>query len=960
MCAANQHQQFALNQCAIKQYVYQYQEWQCVWNQHVAKQNEHLNLAPNQYVAQQSSQSRHAVENHPQQHYAVNKVAQCTRQHDTAQQCDQNRPDEEKNHLNHGAVEPFCSPHDVAEQWDLNQCTDEEDCDFNHCAAQQYLVEQFPRNCYAGDAFFEEDVLNQFSTEQYASGPYFVEEFQGRDYELKQLEVDSYCTEQYNPSQYVGKHTAEYHQFADDSYTLTPNALEQYTVDEYTDHWYTSNQHEEAQNFMYNYAAKQCGMEEQYHNAAQQFAYGHYTVNQCTPEQYPTQASVGQFVAVQCTPYQYAVGQYFSDHYAVGEQYFPQQYLVNQCPEDVYVLDHYVVRQHTASQYKGDVCPLNQWPSGRFACGQYQTQHWVTDHDGTKLQAAVQFEAQQHALKYYALDQHALEQCALNRFEAEQWGLNHYATEQYALNQFEGEQLEVNQYLAEQDAINHQQHGLDQHTAEQSAVGRSVLGQCRTKQGVTHHSGAKQCSVNKHRSEICSTDQCPTQQDPNTQIEEKPGAPDPGTNQGSAELSAAKWDWEGKEAAVLNVATQEATQWDSTKPRIAEQDLENEKNQVPSLDGPEVVGTFSPHTAKSDTRESKVEMHYFAVHNDATLQYGVEQNVHKEVATEHKAPNCSGLSWSKEDCSLSHVDKNQSLPQQIPANHHNASAKSKSAEATTNAIATPCATKKKCSAKVEEPPADSSDKTDEGLEVTDSKISRQGMKPPIPDVAEQGGSCLDATEVIAEAMDSPEQKQDDTNTAEWDTAVQGGTELNSTELHGTGQDVLHQPATQLKVSELEVARQASSGSDLVERDAAKQNRAEQRGFIQDATGHRSTQPGARDRARTVQAQTGADDAALDTVGQIEPEGTEATTQVPAEPEPPDHHPGVAEQGPSQSVGDMNPPMRLPSDQDSAGRSHRRGTRSCRTGCSRASFNKGQSSRARYSSRSHYSSRYCND
>lgn len=1057
--AANQHQQFALNQCAIKQYVYQYKEWQCVWNQHVAKQNAaQLSLAPHQYVAQQYHQSQPTTGKYPQQH-AVNKLDPFPRNHGAAQQYDLNHHNEENHHPNEGAVEPFSNAQDVVQQyaedaWDFNQYTNEADYDFNQYAAQQYLVEQFPRNWYAGDEWGEEDVLNQFTAEQYAFSPYFVEECHGKDYEIKQLEV-----EQYNPSQYMEKHSTAYHQFADEQYSLNQNASEQYGNDWYANHWYTLNQYEEAQNCMYNYAAEQYEIEDQYHNAAEQFAHGYYAVNGYTPEQYPrdqsdpTQAGVEQnsanlmafphaqqFVAVRYAPYQYAAGQYFSDHYAMAEQYFPQQYQVNQYPENGYMFDHYVVKQHTAAQYKGDTCPLNQWPPGRFVYGQYETQHCVTEHDAAHLQAAVQYEAQQHALKYYALDQHALEQYALSQFEAEQCGLNQYATEQYAFNQCMAKQHGLNPYLAWRYALNHQLHGFNQNTAEQYRVGRNALGQYKTKRGVTNNSRGKRYNMNKRTSETCSADQCPTQQDAKTLIEDTPGATEHDTNQDCAELTATKHDCKGKETADLNVATQEATLWDSAKPRIAEQDLDNEENQVPTLDSPEVVGTSSPH-------ESDFGAHFIAEHDAATVQKEVKQNVQSDVTTEHKAPNCSCLNWCKKDCSLSHVAKNQGLPPPNASKHHNALAQSKAAQLTTNDMARPCATNKECSAGVgeagvEEPPVDSADKNIESLKVTDCKISRQSTKPPSPDVAEWGDRCLDTTEVIAVELDSPEQEHDDTNTAEWDTTVQDtpvldGTEMNTTELQSTGQDVLHQTAIKLNVLGLDTARQASSGYDLVEPDAAKQDSAEQHvlqnspevcsvlqktfmpvsaeqdkakqrstgsytpeqlitdaeqnnpgrdsavkdpavrviteakqsmteqhGTILDAAGHNSTQPGTSDWGATKQsstvlppAHTGADEADLDTVGAPE---APATVQVTAEQEPPDHNPGVAEQGPLQNLGDRNPPMMFPSEEDCAGRYRRRGARSCRTGCSRASFNKGQSSKARYYSRSHYSTRYCND
>lgn len=1060
MCAAkqyavNQHPQFARNQCAIKQYVYQYKEWQCVWNQHGAKQNAaELSLAPNQFVAQQYNHSQHAAEKHPQQDRAVNKMEQYTLNQDAAQQYDLYHHNEEENHLNHGAVEPIPIPHDVVEQYaqdvcDWNQYTNDEDYHFNQYAAQQYLVEQFPRNCYAGDECVEEDVLNQFTTEQYALNPYFVEECHGMDYELKQLEVDNYATEQYNPSQYVEKRSTAYHQFADEQYSLNQNATEQYEIDQYTDHWYSLNQYDEAQNFMYNYSAEQCEIEDQYQNAAQQFAYGHYAMNYYTPEQYildqsdPTQAAVGQnpanliafphaqqFVTVQCAPYQYAVGQYFSDHYGLAEQYFPQQYRVNQYPENVYV-DHYAVKQHTAVQYRGDMCPLNQWPSGRIVYGQYETQHCVTEHDTAKLQAAVQCEAQQHALKYYGLDQHALEPYALNQFEAEQCSINQYATQQYVLNQFKAKQRELNQYFAEQYAINHQQHGLNQNAADQYRVGRNSVGQNKTKRGVTNNLRAKQCSMNKRMSDICSADQCPTQQDANTQIEEKPGATEHETNQDNAELRAAKHYCKGKEAADRNVATQEATQLDSAKPSVAEQDLNDEENQVLGLESPDVVGTSSTHLAKTETKESDV-----GIADAATVHPEVEQDVQSEVATEQKAPSCS---------SLSHVAKNQCLSQPNGTNHHNALAQSKAAQLTTNDMGRPCAIKE-CSAGVEEagveePPVDSAEKNDQSLEVTDCKISRQSTTPSNT-VTEWGDCCLDASEVIDVDLDSPQQKRDDPSTAKWvtemrDTPVQDGTELNTTEIQSTGQDALPQTAIQLNVLEWDTARQTSSGCDLVEPDAAKQNSAEQHalqyspdldrvlqetfmpvsgeqdktkqqstgsytpeqpitdaeqdnpgqdsavedpaaqvipetfeakqsvteqhGTILDATERNSTQPGASDLGSTVEAPTRADDADLNTVGPQEtPEGNEASTQGTAKQEPPDHNPVVAEQSPSQNLRDMNPPMMFSSDEDSAERYFRRGTRSCKTGCSRALFNKGQSSKSRYYSRNHYSTRYCYD
>lgn len=925
MCAAkqfavNQQQQFDLNQCAIKQYVYQYKEWQCVWNQHVAQQDP---AELDQYFAQQYSQSQHAAGKYP------DAMERYTRNHEATQQ----HYDEIQ--LSHSAVEPF-----LAEQWaeDFHPYTSRQDYEFNQYAAQPYLVEQFPRNCYQVDECVEEDAVNPFTTEQYALNSYFVDECHGKDYELNQLDVDNSAPEQYEvePGQF-GEHWPAYDPLAD----------EQYGTDQYPNHWYSFNHCAEAQNFMYNYAVNQCMIEEQYQKAPHQFVPGHYT-----PEQYvldqsePTQAAnptafppqPPQFVAVR-----YGPCQYFADlqTFAVAAQYLPHQY-----PENVF--GHCVVRQHAAPPFKGNVCPLAQWPPGGVAFSQHETH-------GSALQAAAQYQAQQNAAKHYALDQRALEQYALSKFEAEQRGRNQYGSEQNA------EQHEPNQYLAAQNARNHQQQGSNPNAAEQFKVGRNALGQFKTKRGVTSNSWAK-----------------------DTRVEERPGATEQDTNPGSAELSAAKLDC--KETADLHAAQQEATQCDSAKPRVAEQDLDVEKNQGPGPDGPVVVGTSCP-TQRSDSKESD-----FIEHNAATVQYEVEQNV-----TERKAPN-----WSKNDFCPSHDVRNR--PQPNTSNHHSAAA-----QLTTNDMATPCDSNKKCGAAVQDTPVDSAE--EESVKVGECSVSGQST-----DIAEWGDCCTDSAEVLAVEFDSPEQKHNDTKSAEWDkavrdTPVQDGTKLNTTELQSTGQEVLHQTARRLNILEWDVARHASS--DLVEPESTKQDRAEQHvlkncpepsGVLQETftpicverdqteqhlTGsyaqerpmtheehddpgrdsavqistetvqakQRVTEQrganltGAAEQGSAVEEQTAANDKDLDTVGQTAPERCGATTPVTAEQEPPENSSSAAEQGASENLRDMNPP---------AGRYRTRGGRSCRTGCSRALFNKGQSSKARYYSRSDYSTRYCND
>lgn len=1117
MCAAKQ---FAVNQCAIKQYVYQYKEWQCVWNQQVAKQDAaepsvaQLD-ASNPYVAQQYTQSQHAAERYCQQRHAANKSAseQYAVDHCAAQQPACNHHSEEQYHLNHSAVEQFSITHDVVEQYDEDVCDlnqfaieqyNEEEYDFNQYAVQQYLMEQFPRNCYAGDESDEENVINPFMTEQYVFGPYCVEQCHEKDSEFNQLEaeklsVHSYAPEPCHPSQYVEGHSTAYHQSAEEQYALNQNASDYYGTNQYTGQWYTSKQYGEEQHFVHNYAAEQYEKEEQYQNAAlrfaekpleaQQFAEGHYAINHYTSGEYILdhgdllQAAVGQhsanliafphtqqqFVAVRyAPPNQYAVDQYFSDLYAAAEQYVPQQCRVDQYPESAYVVDHYIVKQHAgAQQYKGDVCPFSQCASGKYVCSQYETQHYVTEHHAAKLQAAVQYEAQQQALKYYGLEQHAPEQYAANQFEAEQCGLDHYlpeqyvlghqqnalsqyATEQYAPNQFKAEQHDLNHYSAEQYGRNHQQNGLNQNPAEQYRMGRKALGLYKTKQSVTNNSRTKRCNLNQRMSQICSTVQYPAQQDATTQNEEKPKATEHDTDQDSTELSAAKHDCKGiVETVDLNAAMQEVAQQDSARSGVVEQDLDDGENEVPWLDAPEMAAS-SPDIAKSDAKESDVGAHFVAELNAATVHYDTEQNVQSRLATEHKVLNGSGLNRCKKDCFLSHHARNQCLPQPNASHHQAAAAQSQAAQLTIKDTARPRATNKqeaersaelqsqRKEAGVQEPPVDSTEKDEESLEVTDCKVSGQSRKPSNPDVAEWDDDCLDAAEVIAAQLISPEQKRGVTNTADEDATVQDtpgqdATQLNTAELRTAGQDAPHQTAMQLNALEWDIARQASSGYDLVEPDAAeqhaglrnsneelcrvqqetfmpvaaerdttkqrstgsdapeqdtqtvtdavqndpeqdfavkgpavqtatetveaKQSATEQHGTILDATGHNSTQLDASDwgatkQGSTVKEHTGSDDgdwvAVVPERYSIRQAATEceATTQVTAEQEPTDHNPGG---------GDVNVAMVFPSEEDCAERYCRRGTRSCRTGCSRALFSKGQSSKARY-----YSTRCCND
>lgn len=1013
MCAAKQ---FAVNQCAINQYVYQYKEWQCVWNQQVVKQDAaepsvaQLD-ASNPYVAQQYAQRQHAADKYCQRHHAADKSAseQGAVDHCATQQpaCNHHHS-EEQYHLTHSAVQQFSITHDAVEQYDEDVCDfnqftieqyHEEEYDFNQYAVQQYLVEQFPRGCYAGDESDEENVINPFMTEQYVFSPYCVEQCREEDCEFNR------AAEPCDPSQYVERHlSTAYHQSAEEQYALNQNASDHYGVNQYTEQWYTSKQYEEEQHFVHNYAAEWYEKEEQYQNAArrfaekpleaQQFAEGHYAINHYTSEQYildhsdPLQAAAGQhsenliafphaeqFVAVRYAPNQYAVDQYFSDLYAAAEHYVPQQCHVDQYPESAYVVDPYSVKQHAGAQYKGDVCPFSQCASGKYVCSQYETQHYVTEHDAAKLQAAVQYEAQQQALKYYGLEQHAPEQYAVNHFEAEQCGLEHYlpeqyvldhqqsalsqyATEQYAPNQFKAEQHDLNHYLAEQYGINHQQNGLNQNPAEKYRMGRKALGLYKTKQSVTNHSRTKRCNLNQRMSEIGSTVQYPAQRDATTQKEEKRKATEHDTDQDSTELSAAKHDCKGIETVDLNAAMQGVAQQNSARSEVVEQDLDDGEDKVPRLDAPEMA---RPCATNKQEAERSAEL----------------QSERKEAG-------------------------------------------------------------------VQEPPVDSTEKDEESLEATDCKVSGKSTKPSNPDVAEWD-DCSDATEVIAAELISPEQKRGVTNTAEEDAAVQDATQLNTTELRTAGQDAPHQTAMQPNALEWDIARQASSGYDLVEPDAAEQDCAEQHaglqnsnelcrvqqetfmpvaaerdttkqrstgsdtpkqdtqtvtdavqndpeqdfavkgpavqiatetveakqsvteqhGTILDARGHNSTQLDASDwgatkQGSTVKEHTGSDDGDWDAIGQIVPERCsigqtatecEATTQVTAEQEPTDHNPGA---------GDANVPMMFPAEEDCAERYCRRGTRSCRTGCSRALFSKGQSSKARYYSRSHYSTRCCND
>lgn len=1125
MCAAkqyavNQHQQFAVNQCAIKQYVYQYKEWQCVWNQQVAKQDAAgLSVAQldasSQYVAQQSTQSQHAAEKYSQRHNAANKKA--SEQYAASQYGALQPPfyhhseEEDDDHLNHRAVQHFSIAHDVVEQYDgdvcdLNQYTieqyNEEEYDFNQYAVQEYLVEQFPRNCYAGGETDEDNVINQFVTEQYFLSPYFVEDCPEKDYELNQLQVENlsvhnYTTEPYDASQYVEKHLTTCHQSAEEQYTLNQSASDQYGINQCTHQWYSLNQYEEEQHVMYNYAAEQCEKEEQYQSAArrfaekqleaQQFAEGHYPASHYTSQQYILgqgdllQAAVGQhsanliafphtqqFVAVQYAPNQYvAVDQYLSDLYSAGEQYVLQQSHIDQYPESVYVVDHYVVKQNAGAQYKGDVRAFNQCASGKYVCSQYETQPYVTEHDAAKLQAAVQFEA--HAPEQYALNQLEAEHCGLNHYLPEQYVMdnqqnasNQYETEQYALNQFKAEQHDRNHYLAGQYAISHQQNGLNRNPAEQQRMGRKALSLYKTKQSEKNNLRAKRCNLNQCMSEICSTVQCPTKQDATIQSEEKPKATDHDAEEASAGLTAAKHDCEGIEAADLNAAMQEVAQRDSAKSKVTEQDLDDGENKEARLDAPEMAA-FSHDIAKSDAKQLEVGAQFVAEHKAATVQYETAQNVQSKLATEHEAVNGSGLNRCKKDCFPSHHTRNQCLPQPKASNHQDAAAQPQAAQLTIYDMARPCATNKQeaeCSAGlqserkeagVQEPPVDSTEEGQERLEVAHWKVSRESTKPSTPDVAEWDDDRLDATEVPAAEL----QTHGVTNAAEQDTTVQdppvqNATQLNTAELRTAGQDARHQTAMRLNVLERDIARQASSGYDLVEPDAAEpdavlqnsnelcgvqqktfmsvaaeweatkqhftgssaseqdtqtitdaeqndprrgfavkgpvlqiatetvevQRRVtEQKGTILDATGHNRTQLDAGDwvatkRGSTVKEHTGPDDGDWDAIGQIVPQRyttrraateCEATTQVIAEREPTDHNPCVVQQEhTSHSLRDSNVPMMFPSEQDSAERYRRRGTRSCRTGCSRALFSKGQSSKARYYSRSHYSTRCCND
>lgn len=1071
MCAAKQ---FSGNQCAIKQYVYQYQEWQCVWNQQVAMQDAaELSAAQvdawGPYVAQQCSQSQSAAGKYSQVHLKKSSSEQYDALHCTAQQPVAHHHNEEHRHLNHSEVQQFSISHDVdvVEQYDedvcdLNQYTieqyNEEEYDFNQYAVQQYLMEQFPTNCYAGDESDEENVMNQFMTEQYAFSPYCVEEGHDKDYQLDQLLAHNHAAEPCGPSQYAERHPTAYHQSAEEQCTLNQSAWDHYAINQYTEQWCTLNQYEEEQHFMYNYAAEQDEKEERYRNAAcrfaeapleaQHFAGGHYAMNPYTSEQYLLDqsdllpAAVGQhpanlpafphtqqFVAVRYAPSQYAVDQYFSDLYAAAEQYAPQQYHIDQYPESLFAVDHYTVKQHTGAQYKGVVCPFNHCESGKYVFSQYETQHYVAEHDAAKLQAAVQYEAQQQDLKYYGLEQQALEQHAVNQFEAEQCGpdhywpeqyvmdhqqnaLNQYATEQYALNQYKAEQYDLNHYLAEQYGINH-----PQNPAAAYRMGRKALGLYKTKQPVTNNSRTKRCHLNQN---ICPTVHYPTQQDAAAQNEEKPKATEHDRDQDSTELSAAKHDWKGckgMDTADLKAAMPEVAQQDSGRSKVAEQDLDDGENNVPKLDAPESSAS-SPNIAKPD--------------------------VQSKLGTEHKALNASGLSQCQKDCSPSSHAGKQWVPQPNASNHQDAAAQSQAVQLTIKDTARPCATSKqeaesrarlqsKCQeAGVQEQPVDSSEKEEEGLEVTDCKLSGQSTKPSNPDVAEWHDDGLDAAQLV-----SPEQERGVSTTADEDTAVQDtqsldATQLNTTEVRTAGQDALHQTAIQLNVSEWDTARQASSGYDLVEPDAAelhatllnpkelcgvqqetltpvaaerdtmkqpstgscapetvtdavqnnpeqdcavkgpevqtaadtveaKQRVREQHGTILAATGHNSTQLDASDWGATkpggaVKEHTRADDGGWDATGQIGPERDstrqtatecEATAQATAEQEPTDHNPGG---------GDVEALVMIPSEEDSAERYHRRGTRSCRTGCSRASFSKGQSAKARYYSRSHYSSR----
>lgn len=951
MCAAKQ---FDLNQCATKQYVYQYKEWQCVWNQHVAKQD---------------NQKQHTAEKHP------DNMEQSTRNPEAPQQYEPNQNDEKENHLKPSAGETFSNPHDVDKHsaedvCDLNKCTNREDYDFNQYAERQYLAERFPGNCFKGDECVEEDPLNPFLTEEYDLDPYFVDEYYGSGYDFNQMEVDTEQCE-LGPSQYVEKHSTESDQFAE----------EQYGLDQYLHYWYTLNPNEVAPNFTYRYTANQFIMEEQYQNTTQQFAPGYYAMNHYTPEQYllnPSdlaQTAVGQhfaypfafpysqqFVAVRYGPHHYAVGQYFSDHYAVAAQFFPQQCQVNQYPGSVF--NPHMVKQHAPPPYRGDVCPWSQWPSGRFALRPYDVQN-------TAQQAAFQYETQQ---KYDALDQSALEQYALSTLDAEQCQ-NEYATSQNASNQFEAEQHEQGQYLTGNFAGNNLQQGLNPRVAEQFRVGHNDLGQLKTKQGVTNNSLAKQGDTSERMSDICSTDQCPAQQDANIQIEEKPGATEQ-DNLDRAEFSAAKHDCKDKETAELN--------------------------QVPGLDSREGVGTSDPHVAKLDTKKSSGGAH-FAEHAAATVQCDAEQSVQSQAAR------------SKKDFSF--ITDVRSRPQPNTSNQPDAAAQLRAEQLTTNDMVRPCDASKNGGAGVEgcgveEPPAGSAEK--ESLNV--SEVSVQSPKNPNPDVTDWGDCCPDPAEVFAVELDFPEQKHE-RDKAVQDTSVQDGTTLDTTELQSREQNDEHQTARQLHFLEWDIA--TSSGYDLVVCDATKQDSAEQHlrkntpdlcgvwqetlmpVFIgQDNLKQHFTEPEpendvGRDTAvkgpteqivkRKVQAKQGttlqhginlssaghnsthsdasdcgAKEQHLDPVGQIAAEANGATMRVTTKQEHPDPSSSVAKHGPFKNVRGMKPPMTFPSEEDFAGRYHTRGGRSCRTGCSRASFNKGQSSKARYYNRSHYSTRYCND
>lgn len=1055
MCAAKQHtvkQQFALNQqCAIKQCVYQYQEWQCVWNQHMAAQDAAAELSASemdawhQYVGQQQySPNQHEAQKYSQQHYGSSKNA--LEQYALGQYAapqwgfNQDHEEQEEYCLRQDAVEQFSLTQEVAEQydqdaWDLNHCAieqyHEEECDFNQYAVQQYLVEQFPRQCYTET----QNVPNQFMREHYTFDPYYVGEHHEKDHEFNQHE-------QYSPSQYVEKHQKANHQhFAEDPYTLNQNASEQYGLNQHTEQWYPLNQYEEEPLVMYNYAAEQCGKEQQYHSTAhwfaekqleaQQFTEGHCARNPYAAQQYvldeggPQQGAAGphpagliafphtqQFVAVQYTPNPYPGDQYLSNQYAAAEHLVPHlQYQADQYPESVYVVDHYVVKQQAAAQYKGDVCPFSQCAPGKYPWSPCGTQQYVTGRDAAKLQAAAaQYEAQQHALKYpepYAWNQFEGQQCGLSPYSPGQYvmgnqrnALKQYATQVNALNPFKAEEHDLNYDLAEQYAISHQQNVSNRHSEEQRRSGRSASGLYKNKQDVTNNSRPTQCSLNQRGSQIYFAGPCPTQQDGATSAMEH------GTRQD---------------------CRQEAARRDSAKPEVAEGDLDHEEDKVRVLDATE-GGTSSPHVAECDAIESKAGAHL------------------SESTTKHKGPNCPGSDQSDESCFPSHHAVKQG-----PA-HQKASQPRDPAEASQAAQPRPGATSEherseRREPAVQEPLVDSTENHHDSVE-TDGQPFVPSSPPSNPDVAEGDAHHLDAAEVIAAGLDPPEQKPKDSGAAERDAAAQDP----PAGLKAAGQDAPQQAATQLNVSAWGIARRTPSGQDPAEPDAAEQGSArnrvalqnvhelrgvvqeasppaaveqaaterrpkgssapeknsrtirdaeqndperdaaaegpgvltapetveakrsvmERRGTILDATGHNSAQLDAGDRGAIKQGSsarehTEPDDG--DATGQMVPEQQhpvraaatecEGATQGTAETQgPSDHSAGVADaeqHDAAQNLRDMNVQER-----DSAEKYRRKGTRSCRTGCSRGLFGKGQSSRSRYYSRNHYSARCCND